>query len=318
MFYKLLRKQGFRAHQAKQIYKYALALVKATKRNGGKKPVLGKLSARVDRYDARVDLEKQLVIVKLRDREFRIKLLHHKDYIKKFIDKKWYEVIISIDVQGRIWVAIPFRWEYDPYKPRNVISLDINLKKVVVHNSGRIRRIDTRFIEAYSLKVQVEKLQKKYPRIWRYNKRILNRIRNLHRRSRNIVVDWCRKFARYTVLKARKMRTAIALEDLEKLWFNASRKSFSLADKLSRFAYRKLQQAIITKAIEYNVPIIFVDPRNTSSTCPMCEAKLSYTCRLAVCEKCGFMADRDVVGSLNIRLKALRMWGVPFPPKALQ
>ena len=138
----------------------------------------------MDRYDARADLEKQLVIVKLRDREFRIKLLHHKDYIKKFIDKKWYEVIISIDVQGRIWVAIPFRWEYDPYKPRNVISLDINLKKVVVHNSGRIRRIDTRFIEAYSLKVQVEKLQKKYPRIWRYNKRILNRIRNLHRCSR--------------------------------------------------------------------------------------------------------------------------------------
>jgi len=76
-------------------------------------------------------------------------------------------------------------------------------------------------------------------------------------------------------LKARKTRSAIALEDLEKLWLNSSQKSSSLADKLSRFAYRKLQLAIITKAIEYSVPVIFVDPRNTSSTCPRCRAKLS-------------------------------------------
>jgi len=40
MFYKLLRKQEFRAHQAKQIYKYALCLVKSAKENNGKKPEL--------------------------------------------------------------------------------------------------------------------------------------------------------------------------------------------------------------------------------------------------------------------------------------
>ncbi len=48
MFYRMLREQDFRAYQAKQIYKYALALVKSAKRNGGKKPVLKKLSARLD------------------------------------------------------------------------------------------------------------------------------------------------------------------------------------------------------------------------------------------------------------------------------
>ena len=81
MFYKILREQGFRAHQAKQIYKNALALVKAVKKNGGVKPVLRKLSARIDKYDARVNLESQVVIVKLRNKEFKIKLLHNRDYI---------------------------------------------------------------------------------------------------------------------------------------------------------------------------------------------------------------------------------------------
>ncbi|RLE37016.1 hypothetical protein DRJ17_07445, partial [Candidatus Woesearchaeota archaeon] len=33
---------------------------------------------------------------------------------------------------------------------------------------------------------------------------------------------------------------------------------------------------MLTKVIEYNVPVIFIDPRNTSSTCPRCGYKLSY------------------------------------------
>ena len=318
MFYKLLRKQGFRAHQAKQMYKYALCLVKSAKENNGKKPGLKKSSIRLDKYDARVNLEEQIVIVKLRSREFKIKLLHSRKYIRKFMGRKWYEVIISIDRRGRVWVAIPFRREYKPYKPKRLISIDTNLKKVVAYNGKKIRRIDTRFMEALSLKIHAERIQKKHPRMWRYNERILDRIRGLHRRSRNIVVDWSRKFAKYMVLKARRTKSAIVLEDLEKLWFNASRKPSSLTDKLSRFAYRKLQLAIITKAIEYNVPIIFVNPRNTSTICPRCGSKLTYNHRLAVCRKCRFVADRDVVGAVNIYLRALTgMRGSMGLPKAL-
>jgi putative transposase len=36
MFYSILRSYGFRAHVTRNIYDYALALVKATKRNSGK------------------------------------------------------------------------------------------------------------------------------------------------------------------------------------------------------------------------------------------------------------------------------------------
>jgi len=306
MFYKVLREQGFRAHQCKQTYKYALSIVKSAKRNNGKKPVLRKLSARLDKYDARVDIEKQLVMVKLRNKVFKIKLLHHRSYVEKFVGKKWYEVTVSIDRNGRVWIAIPFRWEFKPYKPKRLISIDINLKKVVVYNGKRIRRIDTRFMEALSLKIHAERIQKKHPRMWRYNERILDRIRSLHRRSRNIVVGWCRKFAKYIVLKTKRTRSAIVLEDLEKLWFNSSRKFSNLADKLSRFAYRKLQLAIMTKAIEYNVPIIFVNPKDTSTTCPRCGAKLTYNHRLAICPRCGFIADRDTIGAMNIYLHALR------------
>ena len=306
MFYKLLRRQGFRAHQCKQIYKYALSTVKSAKKNNGKKPILWKLSARLDKYDAKVDLENQVVIVKLRDKEFKIKVLHHRNYIRKFIGHKWYEVIVSIDRQGRIWIAIPFRWIYKPYRPKRFISLDINLKKIAVYNVRKIRRMNTRFTKALYLKYLAEDVQKRHSYVWRRNDKWLEIIRALHRRSRNIVVDWCRKFAKYIVLKARRIRSVIVLEDLEKLWFNSSQKSRTIADKLSRFAYKKLQLAILTKCIEYNVPITFVNPKDTSTTCPRCGAKLDYNHRLAICRNCGFIADRDTVGAMNIHLKAVK------------
>ncbi len=74
-----------------------------------------------------------------------------------------------------------------------------------------------------SLKIHAERVQKKHPRMWRYNDRILGRAGNLHRRSRNIVVYWCRKLAKYIVLKAKKTKSAIVPEDLDRLWFNVSR-----------------------------------------------------------------------------------------------
>lgn len=85
----------------------------------------------------------------------------------------------------------------------------------------------------------------------------------------------------------------------------------SLAGKLSRFAYRKLQLTIITKAIEYNVPVLLVNPKNTSTTCPRCRTKLSYTHRLAVCMKYRLIADRDTIGAMNIYLRVRKMCPSP-------
>jgi len=301
LFYNQLRQQGIRAHQAKQIYKYALALVKSAKRNSGSRPILRKLTARLDKYDASVDTESWIVTLKMRSRVFKLKLKHRLSYLKKFAGRKWYEVMVSIDKFGRIWVSIPFRWEYSPYTPVGCVSLDLNVKKLVSYDGRKVRRYDTRFKDAYSKKVHAERLQKKYPKRWRYNNRILNRIRSLHRKGRNIIIDWARKFAKQFVLKAKKQKKAVVLEDLTGLWPNRSKQGGTLADRLSRFAYRKVQEAIITKAIEYSVPVLLVDPRNTSRVCPRCGVRMQEVMpRVLKCPKCGLILDRDSVGAMNI------------------
>ncbi len=111
------------------------------------------------------------------------------------------------------------------------------------------------------------------------------------------------------------MRSAIVLEDLERLWHTVSRNGFRLAWKLFRLAYRKLQLAIVNKAVGHNVPIIFVDPRNTSKIYPRCGSELRYWHRLGLCPRCGFKRDRDTVGAMNIYLR--EMWGSLGLPRTL-
>ncbi len=300
MFYNLLRQEGFRAHQAKQIYKYALSLVKSAKANRGPKPTLRKLSARLDKYDANIDFNTWVVTVKLRNKIFKLKLLHRREYLKKFKGRRWYELVIKLNSRAEIEVVIYFHFEYNPYAPKRILAIDLNLKQIVLFDGKRIRRIKTRYPEALKLKYQAEEIQKKHPYSWRRNKKLLALVSLRHRRSARFVIDWSRKTAKYVVLKARRLRAIIVLEDLTGLWHNASQRSSDVADRLSRFAYRKLINAIVTKCIEYNVPVAFIDPRNSSSICPRCGSKLEYVYRLGYCRNCGLITDRDTIGVLNI------------------
>jgi len=305
LFYQLLRSYGFRAHVARNIYDYVLALVKATRSNNGSKPVLRRLSARLDYQDARVELDKGIVKVILRDKWYTLKLKHRRDYVEKFRGLRWKEVHVKYE-NSKLFVSVIFEFKYHPYVPRNIIALDINLKTIVAYNGFGVRRFKTRFADALSKRKRAEELQRKYPKRWRYNKRILNRVRELHRKARSIVVDWSWKLAKQIVLKALRRGHAIALEDLNGLRKRAGNVNDIVAWKFTMFAYRRLQHAVIAKAIEYGVPVIIVNPKGTSSKCPICGHKLTYIHRLAICEKCGFIADRDVVGAMNIWLRALQ------------
>jgi len=246
---------------------------------------------------------------------YTLRIKHRDGYIERFKGLKWKEVHVKYR-SGKLYVSIVFKVRYTPYIPKGVTALDLNLKHVVSYDCPNIRRYKTRFVDALSKKARAEEIRKKYPKRWKYNKKILNRVRNLHRRSRNIVMDWCRKFAKEITLKAKRHGYAIALEDLKKLRKSLNNKNNKIVWKLTMFAYRKLQESIISKAIEYNVPIMFVNPKKTSSTCPRCKSKIKYIGRLGICRKCRFKADRDVIGAMNIWLKVLKAYaGVPGSPQ---
>jgi putative transposase len=315
MFYQMLRSYGFRAHVARNIYEYALALVKAVKESDGGKPTLRRFSARLDYQDARVELDRGIVRIILRDKRYILKLKHRREYIERFKNLRWKEVHVKY-VNGRLFVSIVFEFVYKPYAPRGIVALDINLRTITIYDGSKVRRYRARFVDALSKRRRAEGLQKKYSKRWRYNEKILSRVRELHRRARNIAVDWSWKLAKQVIQKALIKGYAIALEDLEGLREKVNSKSDEVAWKFAMFAYRRLQYSIISKAIEHEVPVVVVNPRNTSSLCPRCGEKLIYIHRLTICKKCRFKADRDSVGAINIWFRALQAYaGVPGSPQ---
>ena len=307
LFYPLLRSYGFRAHVARNIYTTALALVKSVKENNGSKPVIRRMTARLDYQDAKVDVGNGVVRIIIRDKWYVLKVKHRREYIEKFKGLRWKEVHVKY-CNGRLYVSIVFVVKYSPYTPRGLLALDVNLKQIVTYDGASVRRYKTRFIDALSKKGRAEELQKKYPKRWRYNNRILKRIRSLHKRARNIVIDWCRKFAKEIVLGACRHRYAIALEDLSNLYKSMVRNRNTIVWELTMFAYRRLHESVVSKAIEYKIPVVFINPRSTSSTCPRCSTKLVYNHRLALCPKCSFISDRDKVGAMNTWFKALKAY----------
>jgi len=312
MFYdRLTEERGYRAHVTRIMYNKASSLVDSARDSGAKhKPILKRLTAEFDNQDARVDLKRGevRVIIKSKGKWFLLKLEHRKEYIEKFQKYKWKEVFVSYRNE-KFYVSIVFEVEYKPYFPRGAIGLDVNLVKLVFYDGKKVRREDTPFVEALSLRAKAEEIQRKYSKRWRYNKRTLNRVKSLHRKAKNIVVDGSRKFAKRLVLFALKKKYAITLEELTGLIEELRSMNKKNRWKTLYLDYRTLQNAIITKAIEYNVPVIYIDPRGTSKLCYRCGSELVFHGRLGICPRCGFIVDRDKNASMNIYKRVWRSLG---------
>jgi len=115
---------------------------------------------------------------------------------------------------------------------------------------------------------------------------------------------------------AKRLRYAVAREDLTGL-INSLRKikNKDHRTKLIIMGYARFKRWIDWQTIKHGVPLAIVNPNGTSSECPRCDSKLEENgYRRLKCPKCGFEADRDIIGKLNIRkraLKKLRIKAIP-------
>jgi len=201
-----------------------------------------------------------------------------------------------------------------PYQPRDVVAVDINEKKIVYGNHEINEEISTAIDRAYRWRILAENLQRKYSSsrypAWRRRRGILNRIRSYHRKVKNILEDWARKTSLKIVRLAVKYRYAVAREDLRGLVEALRKLPKDHRVKLIIMGYSRLGKWIDWQAMKHGAPLVVVDPKGTSSECPRCGSKLVENgYRRLKCLRCGFEADRDLVGALNIRRKALAKVG---------
>lgn len=109
--------------------------------------------------------------------------------------------------------------------------------------------------------------------------------------------------------KATGTAAALALEDLEGI---GQRTTARKADRsrLKGWAFYQLQQFVAYKARSAGVPVLFVDPRNTSRQCSGCghtERGNRRSRDAFVCQACNLALPADLNAAINIRNRALVM-----------
>jgi putative transposase len=306
LFYDDLVSLGLRAHHAKEVYVYAKSLVESARGNGGRKPVLRRLSARVDKYDYRLDLDNMTLTLKLHsDHEVKLKLITSRDRVEKFRGWSNYEIVVKYE-DGEFWVSVYFRRAIKPSKPRTVMAIDLNFDNVtlaVFTLDGkliRLKRFKTPHRKVLTQRIRIERIQKRYSRSWRYIRGVRRAVERHGKRIGNISWDYAHKLGDSIAELALRYHSAVVLEDLEKIGKNG-KKNKRFNKRLGLWFYRGIQFCVEYEARERNLEVVKVNPRGTSSKCPRCGGKLvKYEHRVLRCRECCFMGDRDVTATLNL------------------
>lgn len=109
------------------------------------------------------------------------------------------------------------------------------------------------------------------------------------------------------VQTAERYSSVIALEDLQGITKRVKAPRRQRA-KLHNWAFAQLRTFITYKAKRLGIPVVLVDPRNTSRTCPECgiiDKKNRKTQAEFLCIGCGFAGHADHIAARNIRARAI-------------
>jgi putative transposase len=116
------------------------------------------------------------------------------------------------------------------------------------------------------------------------------------------------KLANIVARAAREKQYAVVLEELGEEPANEMInhvRDDQLRHRIYQASFKGVQKAVEEKAREYGVPVVYVDPRNTSRTCPVHSAEITYSngSRVGRCSKGGESWHRDVVACYNLLLR---------------
>ncbi|MUN29108.1 RNA-guided endonuclease TnpB family protein [Sulfuracidifex metallicus] len=221
--------------------------------------------------------------------------------LKEYLSWRMKEARLVVK-DGKAFLKIVFEKEGEKVEPGESIAVDINMSEIVVGKDDRnYVRIPTRLEEVHHWKSLAENLQKKYPRRWKENKRILHRIHSFHLKAKRIMEDFARKVGKWVVEIARGFGSnIIKLENLRNLIKNVNKLPKEFHHKLYLMQYRRLQYWISWQAKKHGMLVQYVNPSYSSVSCPKCGRRMEEKgYRWFKCS-CSYENDRDVIAIMNL------------------
>jgi IS605 OrfB family transposase len=233
----------------------------------------------------------------------------------RYVNRGWRlasEAKVKLDRRERRLVFyLTFRKEVSEYRPKGYIAVDVNEDAEAVLIDGLVYLFETKLSRVtLGYYYRRKRVQERYDRVYgpgsRPERKIFKRLSN-NEGALKKEIRW--KLAALIAREAARRQAAIVFERLGKepaKGMIERIKDSQLRHRVFQAAFKGVQRAIEEKAREYGVPVIYVDPRNTSRTCPIHGAQIIYgRDRHGTCSKGGETWHRDVVACYNLLLRAL-------------
>jgi len=242
----------------------------------------------------------------------RVELELHKQYLRH-VNSGWRvasEARIKLYRKARrLIVYLTFKKTVEVYEPKGLVPVDVNENGVAVLVEGEAYLFETRFKDiVLGYYYRKKRVQKRYDKLYGARCRAKTKIfRKLKEGKRKSDLRW--KLANIIVRTARERQYAVVLEKLGK---NPAReminhvKDDQLRHRIYQASFKGIQRAIEEKAKEHGIPVIYVNPKNTSKLCPVHGAPIAYSdgSRVGKCSIGGESWHRDVIACINLLLKA--------------
>jgi putative transposase len=258
------------------------------------KPTFKRQVVMLDDHLFSLDLDRWEASIATQNGRIRLKLLHG-TYHEKFRGLKVGQAWL-VKGDGCYLKAVFSKTVETVELNEGAIAVDVNENNVAFGSTDSIRNVETgeRAIRtAYFLKRR--RLQSK-PRL--NEKPLLAKYRGRERRR---IEDIYHKVANEIVAEAIEAgASVIVLEDIRDIR-KRIKYSKALNGRLNRWGFRRFQGILEYKARVAGLRVVYVDPRGTSSLCPICGEKMSPNgYRKVRCPKCGLEEDRDAVAVRNL------------------
>ena len=191
--------------------------------------------------------------------------------------------------------------EAAPIEIHDAIGVDLGIVNLATDSTGEVFTGE-----------QVEKVRQRYGE----RRRVLNkvgtksarrRLSKIRRRESNFRRNENHVISKRLVEKAKATASEIVLEDLKGIRERVTVRGRQRA-KHSGWAFHQLQAFVTYKAKLVGVPVVYINPRNTSRTCSQCghcDKKNRKSQAEFHCLHCGYSANADQNAALTIRAKGL-------------
>jgi IS605 OrfB family transposase len=188
-------------------------------------------------------------------------------------------------------------------EPHGALGIDLGIVNVATDSDGTVYSGAAVELNRRIFAHRRRNLQRKR------TKAATRKLRTLRGQQARFQKDWNHRISKAIVANAKRTGRAIALEQLGGIRDRVTAKRRQRA-RLANWSFAQIRAFISYKARLAGVPVVLVDPRNTSRTCPACGVidKASRRSQSQfLCTSCGLAGPADYFAALNISARAAVM-----------